>query len=134
MQACLEDDQVESYDTSQIAVRGREFEKFCDKIKIIQFVPVQKNFVACSAYMSGAILAGFQMMGATHEKSREVHGFKIEYARRMFKGDVEDIPDMNAERFIKRFGETWYFCKCKPEKLEKCLKIRHALSHRCAVQ
>ena len=134
MQACLEDDQVESYDTSQIAVRGREFEKFCDKIKIIQCVPAQKNFVACSAYMSGAILAGFQMMGATHEKSLEVYGFKIDYARRMLKGDVEDIPDMNAERFIERFGETWYFCKCKPEKLEKCLKMRHALGHRCAVQ
>ena len=68
------------------------------------------------------------------KKSVDVYGFKIEYARRMLKGDVEDISDMNAEKFIERFGETWYFCKCKPEKLAKCLKMRHALGHRCAVQ
>ena len=129
MQACFEEDATENFATNQIVRRGREFNELCEKIKFLECAPTNPdNKIACSGYMSGAILAGFQIIGTTHKNSFEVYAFQTDYARRMMKGEVDG---MNAQTFIDRYGETWDFCKCKQDKLQECLEIVHAIDHRC---
>ena len=49
------------------------------KIKFLECAPTNpNNKIACSGYMSGAILAGFQIIGTTHKNSFNVYAFQIE--------------------------------------------------------
>ena len=89
MQACFEEDATESFATNQIVRRGREFNELCEKIKFLECAPTNpNNKIVCSGYMSGAILAGFQIIGTTHKDSFNVYAFQTDYARRMMKGEV----------------------------------------------
>ena len=129
MQACFEEDATENFATNQIARRGREFNELCEKVKFLECAPTNpNNKIACSGYMSGAILAGFQIIGTTHKNSFNVYAFHIDHARRMMKGEVYG---MNAQTFIDQYGEIWYFCKCRQAKLQECQEIIHAIDHRC---
>ena len=104
MQAFFEEDATESFVANQIVRRGREFNELCEKIKFLECAPVNpNNKIACSGYMSGAILAGFQIIGTTHKNSFNAYAFQTDYARRMMRGEVNG---MNAHTFIDQYGET----------------------------
>ena len=73
-------------------------------------------YAACSAYLSAAINKGHMMMFTYPNEEYELDVINVgNTAKPEFK--------KNADSFIEEHGNKWYFCKCKPERLENCLAM-----------
>ena len=127
MQACLEDDQVGSYDAKNLPQKRDSAQRLCKNIKVLACNPDTDEVTgtrpwnACSAYLTAAKAAGYEMVFISNEcGDEESEGdpktfmFQVETAKLHFKAK-------GAEPFIKHYGKYWAFCKCKPDQMEDCL-------------
>ena len=67
-------------------------------------------YTACSGYLTAALTTGHTMMFTINYGNWGVT--KVSTAKDMLK---------NSPRgFITRYGDTWLFCKCKPNRVTQC--------------
>ena len=67
---------------------------------------------SCSGYLTAAINTGHTMMFTYGPNLRKWSVLKTTPAKIMLKG--------NSDTFIEDYGDTWFFCKCKSDRLTQC--------------
>ena len=73
-------------------------------------------YAACASYLTAAINKGHMMMFTYPNEEFELEVMHVgNTAKPKFKKD--------ANKFIEEYGNKWYFCKCKPERIENCLAM-----------
>ena len=109
------DKQFESHPQYQ-----KEAEENCAKMVMVACRPdpsTTTTIEACIAYLNAAFKASYEMMfmikDVTTSESMDVK--KVTAARRDFKRD--------QKVFVEQHGVDWLFCKCKKEKITKCLDM-----------
>ena len=71
--------------------------------------------VSCKPYMDVASTTGYHMIfvQSPDPSIDRYHRYKIEIAK--------EIYENNHETFLEEKGDDWFFCKCKPDELQKCI-------------
>ena len=130
MQACLEDDQVGFYNIDKLPERRSSAHVLCKDLKFLQCSPDPNPlgvipWEACSAYLTAAMEAGYELIFVSNGKNRvafadEIQGgerktylLQIGTFKKMFKSK-------GADSIIQYFGKYWTLCKCKADKVDEC--------------
>ena len=82
----------------------------CDHIIFLICAPVKLPYAACSGYLTAAINTGHTMMFTFYYG--DWNALTTSSAKLKFKS--------NADNFITGYGDTWFFCKCKPNRVTEC--------------
>ena len=81
--------------------------------------------ITCKMYMDAAKESGFDLVFVEKYGEERYHRYKIETAKSIF--------EKNADEFLEKQGNNWYFCKCKKGGEQGCLgSIFGALSLKCS--
>ena len=122
MEFCFTDEDVGGMDLKEDTIFGMQtLEKWrtmatknCKHVVFLECYPKSRTPIeACSAYLTAAINKGHIMM-FTHpntEQEMDVMNVATFAKPELKKGGLA---------FIKEHGARWYFCKCKPERIEQC--------------
>ena len=90
----------------------------CDHIVYLMCSPLQTiPYTACSAYLTAALNTDHTMMFTYNRANKNSNKnnwdvLKVTTAKLMLKS--------NADDFIDDYGDEWFFCKCKSEKVTQC--------------
>ena len=122
MEFCFTDDDVGGIDLEEYTkFEMQTLEKWrkmatnnCEHIVFLECLPTKPTpFEACSAYLTAAINKGHIMMFTHPNEEQEMDVMNVAtYAKQELKKGAND--------FIKEHGTRWYFCKCKPGRIEQC--------------
>ena len=129
MQVCFEDEDVGGMDPKtnsnllgQLLISRKilyaKIVSNCEKIVYLQCTPEPPTPTGvCSAYLNAAINTGFEMIFTLRTKTtRDMDVMDIEKkAKPEFKSD--------ADQFIKKHGKSWFFCRCKADRLKGCTSM-----------
>ena len=91
----------------------------CDHVVFLTCNPrAPATNAACSAYMTAALNTGHTMMFTclTSMRGNTWDVLGIDNAKRKIKS--------NANNFIDEYGNVWYFCICKSEKVKECEEMK----------
>ena len=69
--------------------------------------------ITCKMYMDAAKESGYDLVFVEKYGMERYHRYKIETAKSIFV--------KNADDFLEKQGNNWYFCKCKEGKEQACL-------------
>ena len=118
MQFCFKDPDIGTVNpTTHYLLKKPEAEKFrdlaienCEHIIFLICSPVKKPYAACSGYLTAALNTGHTMMFTYYYGDWDV--VTTSSAKHKFKS--------NAHKFITGYGDTWFFCRCKTNKVTQC--------------
>ena len=122
MEFCFTDDDVGGVDLEEDPVFGMEiFEKWlmiatknCKHIVYLECEPhLHIPNEACSAYLTAAINTEHIMVFTKPNAEEEMHVMNV-------ATKVKPELKKDADAFVRKYGEKWYFCECKPETVEQC--------------
>ena len=95
---------------------SRPARDLCKTIINVSCKPYERTpAIACKMYMDVASTTGYQMIfiQSPDPLIDRNHRYKIEIAKEIFEN--------NHETFLEEKGDDWFFCKCKPDELQKCI-------------
>ena len=102
-------------------------DKYCEQITYVYCMPDEDEdeniipYIACVAYMRGAIKADFHVLFVYEEQGDDEEQvpldiFNLKKVEAKFGKNKE-----NAEKFVEDHGHEWFFCKCKEKYMKICL-------------
>ena len=87
-----------------------------EAIVLLSCAPYESTLpIACKMYMDTAKMAGYHLVFIQKDYDTTYKRLKIEIAKSIFENDPED--------FLDEKGQHWFFCKCRPNKLQDCKGI-----------
>ena len=90
----------------------------CDHMVYLQCSPIGRRpnkHAACSGYLTAASNTGHKMMFAYDKTPEKWNVLRINKAKIWLKE--------NADTFIENYGERWFFCKCKSDRITQCTNM-----------
>ena len=122
MEFCFTDEDVGGMDLKEDTIFGMQtLEKWrtmatknCKHVVFLECDPKSPTPIeACSAYLTAAINKGHIMMFTYPNEELEMDVMNVAtFAKSELK--------KGGLAFIREHGARWYFCKCKPERIEQC--------------
>ena len=95
---------------------GESARELCKAIVLLSCAPYESTLpIACKMYMDTAKMAGYHLVFIQKDYDTTYKRLKIEIAKSIFENDPED--------FLDEKGQHWFFCKCRPNKLQDCKGI-----------
>ena len=123
MEMCLKDEEITNdggynpllnyWIEDELAKPARDL---CKTIINVSCKPYERTPpIACKMYMDVASTTGYHMIfvQSPDPSIDRYHRYKIEIAKEIFEN--------NHETFLEEKGDDWFFCKCKPDELQKCI-------------
>ena len=86
-------------------------------------------YKACVAYLRGAIKANFPIIFVYDGGDEPMGIFNVEKLETKFGESKE-----NADRFIQKYGDIWFFCKCKEKEMKECMNMIKGINNFCKTQ
>ena len=122
MEFCFTDPDIGTYNPEEsfyfqkkIAEHYRDLAVLnCENMVYLMCIAIPPS--SCSGYLTAAINTEHTMMFTYGRNLRNWNALKTTTAKIMLKG--------NSDTFIKDYGEIWFFCKCKSDRLTQCENMK----------
>ena len=100
--------------------------KYCETVTFLRCIPLDgapNAVVVCISYLRAGKISGFDLLFTAPDSK---FCKKAEKTFKVFDlgKNLENTYKANADRFIQDNGCVWFYCKCKNDERENCMKMK----------